>query len=269
MTLLLSIAAGWTMVAGAMFFGQRALLYHPDPRAPEPGPLAASGLAPLPVKTADGLELDCWAKPPAAPGGLTVALFHGNAGHHGHRLFAVMPLIAAGYGVALASYRGYGGNPGKPSEDGLYEDGRATLDALARAGIEADRIVLWGESLGTGVATKLASEQEVAGVVLQSPYTSIANRAQELYPFLPAQFLVIDRFENEARIGRLAAPLLIVHGEEDGVVPIAHGRRLFAAAHQPKRAAFIAAADHNDLVEHGLMDHILEFLAGIEAAGPR
>ncbi len=125
--------------------------------------------------------------------------------------------------------------------------------------------MLWGESLGTGIATKLASEQDVAGVVLQSPYTSIADRAQELYPFLPAHFLLIDRFESESRIAKLSAPLLIVHGEEDGVVPVAHGRRLLAAACEPKRGIFIAAADHNDLTEHGLADHIVAFLGGIEA----
>jgi fermentation-respiration switch protein FrsA (DUF1100 family) len=264
MTLFLSIAAGWTAIAGVMLVSQRALLYHPDPTVPATAPLIAAGFAPFPLETEDGLTLSAWWHPPRRPGGLTTALFHGNAGHLGYRLAGVMPLVASGHGVVLAAYRGYGGNPGRPSEDGLYADGRAALDALARAGIASERVVVWGESLGTGVATKLASEEPVAGVVLQSPYTSIADRAQELYPFLPAHYMVFDRFENEARMGLIRAPLLIVHGEADGVVPVAHGRRLFAAATAPKHGVFIPAAEHNDLSEHGLADHILAFLATLE-----
>ena len=264
MTLFLSIAAGWSVIAGAMFVCQRALLYHPDSSSPDRATLVRSGFQPLSVKTVDGLELESWWRKPAEPGRLTVALFHGNAGHHGHRLQGVLPLIEAGYGIVLASYRGYGGNPGRPSEDGLYDDGRAHLDTLQRTGVPSEEVVLWGESLGTGVATKLASEERVAGVVLQSPYTSIAERAQEIYPFLPAHFMVIDRFDNEARIALLNAPVLIVHGEEDRVVPVAHARRLLAAASLPKRGIFIPEAEHTDLAEHGLAEHVIEFLGTLE-----
>jgi fermentation-respiration switch protein FrsA (DUF1100 family) len=261
-TLILGAAGAWALVVGLAFLGQRALLYFPDTSSPDPAPLVAAGLTPLPVR-ADALELTAWFAPPTGRR-LSVVLFHGNGGHHGYRLSFAAPLLRDGFGIVLASYPGYGGNPGRPTEATLYAAGRATLDALAERGIAAEHVVLWGESLGSGVATLLATERPVAGLVLQAPFTSVADRAQEIYFFLPARLLALDRFDNLSRIAKVSAPLLIIHGENDRVIPVEHGRRVFAAANEPKRAVFVPGADHNDLYDFRLVEHIRDFLLSLE-----
>jgi fermentation-respiration switch protein FrsA (DUF1100 family) len=260
---LVVIAGMWALLTGVLFVGQRSLLYFPDTRTPDPAPLIAAGLALLAVRAGD-LVLTAWFKPPRWAGGLTVVLFQGNGGHLGHRLFAVEPLLHEGHGVLLAPYPGYGGNPGQPTQASLYAAGEGTLDALVERGIATERVVLWGESLGGGIATRLAAERRVAGVILQAPFTSVADRAQELYPFVPARLLTLDRFDNLSRIAAIGAPLLIVHGADDPIVPAEHGRKLLDAAREPKRGVFIPNADHNDLYAYGLVDHVRAFLADLE-----
>jgi len=264
MIVVATIAGVWIVLTGLLFAGQRSLLYFPDPRAPAAVPLEAAGFGPLAIR-ADDLDLLAWVRPPASPDHLTVILFHGNGGHLGYRLPLVTPLLEHGYGVALAPYPGYGGNPGRPTEGGFYAAGRATLDALKARGIAQSRMVLWGESLGGGVATQLATERRVAAVILQAPFTSVADRAQEIYPFVPARLLTRDRFDNLSRVARLGAPLLIVHGNEDSIVPRSHGQRLLDAASEPKRGVFIPGADHNDLDAFGLVHHVRAFLAELAA----
>jgi uncharacterized protein len=258
------VAGIWAVLAALLFAGQRSFLYFPDTRAPDPAPLIAAGMAPLPVRAGE-LELTAWFRPPTASTSLTVVLFQGNGGHLGHRLSVVAPFLREGYGVVLAAYPGYGGNPGQPTETSLYAADWGTLGSIAARGVAADRIVLWGESLGGGIATQLAVEQRVAGVILQAPFTSVADRAQELYPIVPARRLTLDRFDILSRITAIGTPLLIIHGEEDRVVPVEHGRRILAAAREPKRGVFIPHADHNDLYAYGLADHVRTFLADLAA----
>jgi hypothetical protein len=261
------IGLGWAALVAILFLAQRQLLYQPDTSPPEPAPLQRAGFRALEATTADGLSLRFWFRPPATPGGLVVVHFQGNAGHLGHRLPLVRPVAEAGFGVALAGCRGYGGNPGAPSEQGLYADGRAVLDALAGLGFPPPRIALWGESLGSGVAVQLARERPVAGLLLQAPYVSVTERAAELYPWLPARTLVRDRFDNLAAIGEVRVPLLIVHGEADRVIPAAHGRRLLAAAPEPKRGLFVAGLDHNDPLPIDVVAAIVDFFRGLPKGG--
>ena len=256
-------AVMWALLIGLLFAGQRSLLYLPDTRAPDRAPLIAAKFAPLAVPAGD-LVLTAWFKPPRSAGGLSVVLFQGNAGHLGDRLFGIEPLLHDGYGVLLAPYPGYGGNPGKPTEASLYAAGESVLDALVARGIATERVVLWGESLGAGIATRLAAERRVAGVILQAPFTSVPDRAQELYPFVPARLLTLDRFDNLSRIAVIGAPLLIVHGADDRIVPVEHGRKLLDAAREPKRGVFIPNADHNDLYAYGLMEHVRAFVAALD-----
>ena len=260
------LAGIWALLTGLLFAGQRSLLYFPDTRSPDSAPLIAAGLAPLSVRAGD-FALAAWFKPPRSAGGLTVVLFQGNGGHLGHRLPVVEPLLRDGYGVLLAPYPGYGGNPGRPTESSLYAAGHGILDALVARGIATERVVLWGESLGGGIATRLAAERRVAGVILQAPFTSVADRAQELYPFVPARLLTLDRFDNLSRIAAIGAPLLIIHGADDRIVPAEHGRKLLDAAREPKRGVFIPNADHNDLYAYGLVGHVRAFIANLGLNG--
>ncbi len=267
--LALTLALAWVVIVLLVFWLQRWLLYFPDPSRPDAAYLRAAGLMEVTAPTEDGLELRFWVKLAATDAGgrraPTVMLFHGNAGHHGHRLPVLLPLVRAGYGAVLASYRGYGGNPGRPSEKGLYADGEAQLRALAAQGIASAEIVLWGESLGTGVVTWLATRHQMRGVILQAPYVSIADLAQEIYWYLPARWLVSDRFDNLARAPHLRAPLLVVQGEADEVVPLAHGQRVLAAAAAPKRGLFLPGRRHND----GLGDEAYAAIADFISSLPR
>ena len=212
------------------------------------------------IETSDGLSLLAWYRP-AQNGHETLAFFHGNAGGLGMRADKIRPYLDAGYGVLLPAYRGYGGNPGAPDEQGLYRDGRAALAYLTGNGVAAGGIVLHGESLGTGIAVQMATEYPVAALILEAPFTSMPAAAQYHYFWLPAKWLVRDRYDNLEKIDRVDAPLLIVHGEADRVVPTEMGRRLFEAAREPKQVRILAGAGHVDGDEFGLAGATLPFLA--------
>ncbi len=253
-------AAAYAALLIAVYGLQRHMMYFPARAVPDPAAAGVPELAPVRIATADGLELLSWYRPPARPAAPVLVYFHGNAGHIGDRGYKVRPYLDAGLGVLLVGYRGYGGNPGSPTERGLFADGRAALAFLAKSGIEAGRTVLYGESLGSGIAVMLAAERPVGALVLEAPFTSAADVGARAYPFLPIRLLIRDRFDSLSRISAIAAPLLIVHGERDMTVPAALGRRLLAAAPEPKEGRFFAAADHNDLYEHGAASAVLDFL---------
>jgi uncharacterized protein len=261
---------GYALVVGAMYLGQRSFIYHPSAIPIDAGKLRAAGYAPLPVRTADGLDLTAWRRP-GDPDKPTIVLFHGNAQDASWRIDIAAQAARHGYGIVLATYRGFGGNPGKPSEDGVYADARATLDALGDALGDAagpGPVVLWGESLGTGVATKMANERRVAGVILQSPYTSVADRAGEMMWWLPARALVTERFDSIGRIAAIQAPLLIVHGARDSLIPIGHGRALFAAARAPKTFVELPDRGHNDMQGPEFEVGVKKFLESLASRGP-
>ena len=261
---MLSVVLGSALLAygaivAALYLFQRQLLYFPVGGRPELGERAAFGVREVELRTADGLGLLAWYSPPR-PGRPVVAYFHGNGGHIGHRAERLLALARSGYGVLMVEYRGYGGNLGAPTEDGLYADGAAALDFLADEGIPPSRLVLYGESLGSGVAVTLAAQREVAGLVLEAPFTSVAEVAQHHYSFAPASALVRDRFDSLAKIGNVRATILILHGERDRVVPIRFGRALFDAAPQPKEFWSSREAGHENLVRFGALDAVLRFL---------
>ncbi len=251
---------GYAVMVGVMFLAQRRMMYYPDTSVPVLDMAGVPDMSAVTLATADGLDLLAWHRPPARDGLPTLVYLHGNAGHIGHRGGKAKPYLDAGYGVLLVSWRGYGGNPGSPTEEGLYHDARAALDFLEAQGVAPGRIVVYGESIGSGPAVQVATEQRVGAVVLESAFTSAADVAQRHYWYLPARYLVRDRFDSLARIGRIGAPLLVVHGERDNIVPVDLGKALFAAAREPKDAAFIAEAGHNDLYSYGAAQAVLDFL---------
>jgi len=244
-----------------LFLMQRSMLFVPNRQRPD---LAEAGLDPAMrstmILTADGLRLLAWYRPPAGNPGAVLLYLHGNAGHIGSRNDRVQPYLEAGLGVLLMEYRGYGGNPGQPSEAGLYVDARAALDFLAQQGVTAERIVLYGESLGTGVAVQMALERGCAALVLEASYTSVAAVAQGRYWMFPVRHLVLDKFDSLAKIGRVRCPVFIMHGERDRVIPIRYGRELFQAASEPKEAKWFADGNHTNFDEFGGSAAVLEFL---------
>ena len=166
-------------------------------------------------------------------------MFHGNAGHIGHRVEKFTPFLDEGYGLLLVEYRGYGENPGKPTEDGFYKDGVAALEFLSKQNISKQKTILYGESLGCGLAVKLSTENKYHSTILEAPYTSIADVASRHYWYLPAKWLVLDRFEILGIINKIKSPLLIIHGKKDNVINIELGKKVFNSAPEPKETLFI------------------------------
>jgi len=185
---------------------------------------------------------------------------HGNAGSLAHRASKVWPYLDRGWGVLLVAWRGYSGNPGRPTEEGLYRDGRAAVGFLDRQGIAPNRIVLYGESLGSGVAVQLATERTPGALVLEAPFSSLVDAGAAHYPIFPVRWVVRDRFDSLAKIGAARAPVLVMHGERDQVVPVGLGRRLLDAAREPKQGVFVPQAGHNDLYDFGAAEAVIAFV---------
>lgn len=256
----IATAAGVYFAAnGALYLFQRRLVFQPSGAPGEPSEAGVAEMSLVRFPSGDGLILTAWYKP--VEGAPTIVYFHGNAGHFGERAFKARFFLDRGYGFLLTGYRGYGGNPGRPTEAGVYQDARAALDFLAARGTPAAAIVLYGESLGTGVAVQMARERPSAALVLEAPFTSLAEVAGHHYWWTPARWLVRDRFDSTAKIAGIRIPVLIVHGERDRTVPVKFGRRLFAAAVEPKEIRLLPDADHTDLYDHGAGEVVHEFLA--------
>lgn len=231
-----------------VFVFQRSLFYHPgSPYISLADAHANAALRELPVKTADGLELKGWYAP-ATTKRYTFVFFHGNGGCLYNQSGLVDPYISAGYGFLIAEYNGYSGMPGKPSEQGLYADGRAYLYALMAQGVKSEDIIVMGHSLGTGVAVQLAEEFHVGGLILVAPYLSVADVAQVVYPMFPARLMVLDRFESFKKMKDIHVPVLVVNGTLDKVVSPAQGKQLYLLANEPRTYVSMPGRDHNDVL---------------------
>jgi fermentation-respiration switch protein FrsA (DUF1100 family) len=252
-------AVAYAALVGGLYLFQRQLLYLPDRTRPELLGLEQLGVHEAMLSTEDGLSLLSWYLP-ARPGRPVIAYFHGNGGHIGYRAERLLRFAREGYGVLMPEYRGYGGNPGTPTEAGFYADGRAALAFLEREGVTPNRLVLYGESLGSGVAVSLAVQHEIGALILEAPLTSVAEVAQCHFPYVPAARMVTDRFDSLSRIGKVQAPILVLHGERDRVVPVRYGRALFDAAPEPKERWFAPDAGHEDLTRYGSLDAVVAFI---------
>jgi uncharacterized protein len=256
----IGLIAVYLLLLVALFGCQRQMMYMPMGSAPDPAAVGLPDAELVAAQTEDGLQLTSWYLPPTEPGLPTIVVFQGNAGNISHRAFMARTLADAGYGVFLTGYRGYGGNPGSPTETGLFRDGRAVLDTLAGRDVEGEDIVLFGESLGSGVAVRMAAERPVGAVVLIAPFTSAVDVAARHYPIFPVRLLMKDRFDNIDHIADIDAPLLIIQGDNDTIIDPAQGRRLYDAAREPKTIVTIPGAGHNDIYDRGALEEVLSFL---------
>lgn len=255
------LVLGYGLLTGGLFVAQRSLMYHPTGERPRPSPPLSNTVRVLDLPGHDGIGLFTWWLPPPSEDAPVILYFHGNAGHQTDREERVAAFAAQGWGVLLPTYRYNAGSDGKPSEEALIADGGALLDWLTAQGIDPARVVLFGESLGTGIAVALAAQgRPVAGVVLDSPYDSILRVASRVYWYVPVGALLKDRFESDRRIAQVRVPLLIGHGGLDRIIPERHGRRLFALANEPKRFAYKPVSDHIGLFDHGFFDDVVGFV---------
>jgi fermentation-respiration switch protein FrsA (DUF1100 family) len=264
--LALVLLAIYLGLIGTLYFYQRVLLYPGSGRQATAAEAGLAGFEDVVVATADGERLVAWWRPPR-PGRSVILYFHGNGGALWNRRARARALTESGRGLLMVSYRGYSGSSGSPTEDGLRLDAQASYAWVARR-YEPSRLVLYGESLGTGVAVRLATERPVGGLVLDAPFTSAADVASLTYWFVPVTWLMRDQFRSIDIVGQIKAPLLIMHGDRDGIIPIALGERLHAAASEPKRFLRLRDVNHVRVLESGGLEAVDAFLAEIEAALP-
>jgi fermentation-respiration switch protein FrsA (DUF1100 family) len=249
---------------------QRKLIYFPFGEVSNPEALGLEGVSTVSFPTSDGLTLNGWFVSRTNAPHFTVIVFNGNAGNRSFRAPLAAALTRADMAVLLFDYRGFGGNPGSPSESGLKADARAARDYVrGRNDVNPRKVVYFGESLGTAVATELAVDDPPVALVLRSPFTSLTDIGRHHYPMLPVRWLLRDRYDTIERIARVRAPLLVIGGERDHIVPIAETQRLYGAARDPKSLLIIDGADHNDdaLVEgREMIDGVLRFLQNLPEA---
>lgn len=254
-------ALGYLLLVGLLYSQQARILYPATTERILAREAGLVGFEDVEIPTADGERLVGWWRPPE-PGRALVLYFHGNGGSLINRRDRVEALAREGRGVLIVSYRGYSGSTGSPSEAGLRRDAEAAFAYLGS--YDPARIVVYGESLGSGVAVWLAAGRKLGGLVLDAPFTSIADVARRSFWFVPVDLLLRDGHRSIDRIGELRAPLLVLHGERDDVIPIALGERLYAAAPEPKRFERLAGVGHVSVLEEGGLAFVRAFLSQAE-----
>ncbi len=249
-----------------LWWTQRSLMYFPSPDPVHAASLVIAGAEDVELVTRDGLRLGAWFVPGrGAPPRPAVLIANGNAGDRSDRAPLATALMRAGYSVLLFDYRGYGGNPGSPTEEGLLNDARAAADHLQdRPDVDHARVAFFGESLGSAVVTALAVERPPSALILRSPFMSFAAVGSHHYPWLPVAQFIRDRYPIDEQISGVRAPVLIIAGDADAIVPLRFSRAVFERAVEPKRLVVIDGVGHNDpelLAGERMMTAITLFLA--------
>ena len=257
--LLIIVVVGYGGLLLLVYLGQRALQYFPERARTPPAAAGLPEAEEVVLDSSGGARVIVWHIPPRGEKPV-VLYFHGNGGSLRGRVDRFRALAADGTGLIALSYRGYGGSSGRPTEKGLIDDALAAY-AFAAARYPASRLALWGESLGTGVAVALAAQKPVGRIVLESPFTSIADIAAQIYWFFPVRLLIKDSFRSDLLIGTVTAPFLILHGDKDSIVPIALGDQLYKLITAPKRFVRFPGAGHNELAAYGALEAAKQFLS--------
>jgi fermentation-respiration switch protein FrsA (DUF1100 family) len=265
MGLIAWLVGAYAVICVAAYLGNRHFMYLPDPTRVAPAEVGLDGVEEIEIPVADGVTLVAW-HAPAKRDKPTILYFHGNGANAANRSPKIKKIRENGFGVFYLNNRGYGGSGGSPTEENNVADAIAAHDHLTDLGVSADRIVAYGESLGSGQAVRLAAKRSVSAVVLEAPLTSTVEVARQTYFWLPLSLLIADKYNNERNIRSVTAPVLILHGKQDEVIPVEMGRRVYRAANEPKRIELFAQGAHEDLFEHGAWEKTQTFLA---SGGPQ
>jgi fermentation-respiration switch protein FrsA (DUF1100 family) len=251
------------VICAVVYFGNRKFMYFPDPARVPPAEVGLEDVEEVEFAAADRTKLVAWYAP-AKDDRPTILYFHGNAANAANRAPKIAMMLEDGFGVFYLNNRGYGGSGGSPTEAGNVADAIAAYDEVRRLGVSPDRIAAYGESLGSGQAVRIAMERPVAGVVLEAPLTSTVDVARPVYFWLPLGLLITDTYNVEHHIGAVRASLLILHGEEDEVIPVEMGRRIYRAANDPKRIETFPEGHHNNLFDrNGAWETMRDFLLSL------
>ena len=240
---ILTIFVIYFLVLVFLYFYQRSLLYHPNENNYS-GDKISVDIEKVKIQTSDNIELLGWYHEKNLKDYKTLVYFHGNAGSLENRIHKLNHFQDMNINFLIIAWRGFNGNKGKPSERGLYVDGKSAIDWLIKKGVDEKNLILYGESLGTGVATHLAQNKNYAGVILETPFTSMVDAAKNFYPYVPINLLLKDKFENFKKVKNINAPILVMHGEVDKIVPFSMGKKIYEIANNPKYSYFTKYDDH-------------------------
>ncbi|MGE0513980.1 MAG: alpha/beta hydrolase [Hyphomicrobiaceae bacterium] len=256
----------YALVVGAAWLGQRHLMYVPDATRVAPAAAGLTGVDEQVLRTPDGAQVIVW-RALAKAGHPTILYLHGNAGNLAGRADRFQRYQRQGFGLMMLSWRGYSGSSGHPTEVNNVADAGLVYDALVASGVRAEDIVVYGESLGSGVAIQLAGSRRVGALVLDAPYTSIIDVALLSYPYLPVRPLLIDRYESDRHIAKVTAPVLILHGERDAIIPVRMGRALYDLVQGEKKLALFPDGGHVDLDSYGAVELVTRWIGHVLGKG--
>ena len=226
-----------------LYIFQRSLMYHPDENNYFGDKLEVK-IEKVKITTSDNIDLLGWFHKKDLKNLKTIVYFHGNAGKLENRIYKLNYFKEMDVNFLIIAWRGFSGNNGKPSEKGLYEDGKSAIIWLKNLGLLEEDIIIYGESLGTGIATELAQNNKYAGLILETPFTSMIEAAKNFYPYIPVGLLLKDKYKNDKKISNINIPLLVMHGEADQIVPFWMGKKIYEMANQPKYSYFTKFDDH-------------------------
>tara|TARA_B100000029_G_scaffold273994_1_gene268762 strand:+ start:1180 stop:2016 length:837 start_codon:yes stop_codon:yes gene_type:complete len=241
---------------------QRNLLYHPGENNYFGDQLLVS-VEKVKIKTKDNIELLSWYHTKNNNDYKTILFLHGNAGTLENRIHKINHFRDMNINFLLVAWRGFSGNKGKPTEENLYEDARSAVKWLESKGIKENNIIIYGESLGTGIATEIAQNKNFAGVILESPFTSMIEAAKNKYPYLPVKFLLKDKYESNKKIKNIQSPILIMHGKVDNIVPFYMGKKMYELANNPKYSYFSEYDDHMMEYNEKLLNVLKKFIQSL------
>ena len=245
-----------------LYFYQRNLLYHPDENNYS-GDKISVNIEKVTIPTSDKIELLGWYHEKNLKDFKTLVYFHGNAGSLENRIHKLNHFQDMDINFLIIAWRGFSGNKGKPTEQGLYEDGKSAINWLAKKGVDEKNFILYGESLGTGVATHLAQNKNYAGLILETPFTSMTDAAKQFYPYIPIDLLLKDKFENYKKIKNINSPVIVMHGEIDQIVPFSMGQKIYEMANQPKYSYFTKYDNHMMEYDERLVLALKRFLKSL------
>ena len=245
-----------------LYFYQRNLLYLPNENNYS-GDKISVDIQKVKIPTSDNIELLGWYHEKNLKDHKTLVYFHGNAGSLENRIHKLNHFKDMNINFLIIAWRGFSGNNGKPTEEGLYIDGKSAIDWLIKKGVDEKNLILYGESLGTGVATHLAQNKNYAGVILETPFTSMIDTAKKFYPYIPVSLLLKDKFENYKKIKNINSPILVMHGEVDQIVPFFMGKKIYELANKPKYSYFTKYDDHMMEYDENLVLALKSFLKSL------
>ena len=260
--LFLTIFLIYFVILFFLFFYQRNLLYHPNENNYSGDQLTVD-IKEVKITTQDNIELLAWYHEKNLKDYKTILYFHGNAGSLENRIHKLNHFQDLNINFLIIAWRGFSGNKGKPTEKGLYQDARSAVKWLVKQGVIEENIIIYGESLGTGITTEIAQNKNFAGIILETPFTSMVEAGKSKYPIFPIKLLLKDKYESDKKIKNIKSPVLIMHGEEDQIVPFWMGEKMFQMANEPKYSYFTKFDDHMMEYDENLVLELKKFIKSL------